>query len=256
MRLVLIGAGHVFNLESALRPLIASERPSIVALELDPDRLQGLRERRQGRRPTKKDRRRAARVYRYLADFQTSVAESFGVEPGGEMLIAADAAEAAGATIALIDRDARETVRRAIKQMGVREKLRMLWAGLVSALPNKKRVSIEKELERYHKDPTAYLDEVRRQFPTVHRVLIQERNEHMANALRRLSVEHERVVAVLGDGHIDGVAQLLGDLSPVVHRLKDLQAAPASGVEWQPARGDRVAFSFTGRSLEGQLRRD
>ncbi|MBI2077333.1 MAG: TraB/GumN family protein [Euryarchaeota archaeon] len=254
MRLVLIGAGHVFNLEGALRPLIAAERPSVVALELDPDRLQGLKERRQGRRPTPEDRRRAGRVYRYLADFQASVAESFGVEPGGEMLIAADAAEAAGAKLALIDRDARETVRRAIRQMGVREKMRMLWMGFVSALPRKKKASIEKELERYHKDPAGYLEEVRRQFPTIHRVLIHERNEHMAAALRRLTVEHERVVAVLGDGHIDGIATLLVDLKPVVHRLKDLQAASGSGVEWQPPRGDRVGFSFSGTSLEGHLR--
>ena len=256
MRLVLIGAGHVFNLEATLRPLIASERPSMVALELDADRYRGLLDRRAGRLPTKEDRRRVGRVYRYLSDFQSSVADSFGVEPGNEMLVAADAAQAAGAGLALIDRNARETVRRAMKQMRFLEKLRLAWTGIWSALPRRRKISIEKELERYHKDPEGYLKEVGRQFPTIHRVLIEERNEHMATELRRLSGEHERVVAVLGDGHIDGIAKMLQDLHPVVHRLKDLQRPPGGDVEWKPPRGDSVSFSFSGQSLEGSLRRE
>lgn len=235
-----------------------AERPDVVALELDEERLRGLLERRSGKRPPAKDVKRHGRIYRALVKFQESVAESYGTEPGGEMLAAVEGAEQIGARIALIDRNAQNAVREIVKRMPLVEKLRFLWTGLVASLPGRQKGTIDAELQRYHADPEAYLEEMGRQFPTIKRVLIDERNDHMAARLRALQPGAKTVVAVVGDGHVPGLSLLLRDLEPVIHRLKDLQAkAPRSGVDWIRLEGTtRIGFSFDATSPEGSLRRE
>lgn len=248
----------MFELRAAIRHLILTERPNVVALELDADRLQGLLARRAGSRPSSADVKRHGRVYRALVKFQESVAESFGAEPGSEMLAAVDAAPLVGARVALIDRNAQQAVKDIVSQMSIWEKLRFFWMGLVSSLPSRKKASIEAELARYHADPEAYLGELGDQFPTIKRVLIDERNVHMADQLRGLARDVPVVLAVVGDGHVPGLVGLLKDLSPVVHRLKDLPAVTSgSAVQWaQPDGTSRVGFSFNATSPEGRLRRE
>lgn len=258
MRLVLVGAGHVFDLRAAIRSILLQERPSVVALELDEDRLRGLLERRAGKKPEAADMKRHGRVYRALVKFQESVAQSYGAEPGGEMLAAVDGAQLVGARVVLIDRNAQGAVNDILKRMSLLEKVRFVWAGLVSSLPGRRKETIEAELQRYHADPSAYLEELGRQFPTIKRVLIDERNEHMAARLRALSGEANTVVAVVGDGHVPGLARLLEDLAPTIHRLRDLQkSAPRDWLQWTPPDGtSKIGFSFETTSPEGSLRRE
>lgn len=256
MRLVLVGTGHVFAIAEAIQSLIQALRPTIVALELDPARHQGLLERRAGRRPDADRERGVPRIYRYLAKYQEAVADSFGVQPGSEMLAATEAAALVGARVELIDRDAEAVVRDVVRRMRWTEKLRFAWTTLYASAFHRKRKTVEEELQRYHRDPEAYLADLGNQFPTVKRVLIDERNEHMAREVRRLLVPDASLLAVVGDGHVPGLARLLADLRPEVHRLRDLPTGPRSGsIEWRMSpSADRAGFSFTGQSL-GDLRR-
>lgn len=257
LRLVLIGAGHVFEIGAPIRHLIHTERPAVVALELDKDRYQGLLQRERGGQPTAAEIKKIPRVYRGLAKFQESVADSFGVRPGQEMLVAAKTAHEVGAKVALIDRHAQSVVRDAFKRMRMREKIRFFWLAFVSALPSKKKGNIEAEIQRYQQNPERYLDELGKEFPTIKKVLIDERNDHMAEKLRALVREHGSVVAVVGDGHVPGLVRMLEAEKPVVHRLKDLRAfVPPAGVTWQVGNDtSRVGFSFPSTSLEAGLRR-
>jgi pheromone shutdown protein TraB len=249
--LVLIGVGHVFEIGGSIRQLIHSERPAVVALELDADRYQGLLQREQGHRPSADEVRRTPRVYRGLAKFQEQVADSFGVKPGQEMLVAARSAQEIGAQVALIDRHAQKTVGEALNRMRLSEKLRFGWAALASFLPSRKKANIEMEIHRYQENPEKYLEQLGSEFPTIKRVLIDERNEHMAARLRDLVAQHGTVVAVVGDGHVPGLVRLLADQSPVVHRLSDLRSAAPTSVRWMGgADTSRVGFSFDGQSLE------
>lgn len=258
MRLVLVGSGHVFDLAPALHGLIDAERPEVVALELDAERFRGLLDRRAGVGGLPERVRRAPRLYRYLARFQDSVADSFGVQAGDEMLAAADAAQSIGAGLALIDRNAEASIRRALGQMGLGEKARLFWSALQGSLFSRRRAAVEVELRRYHADPDRYLDEMGRQFPTLKRILVDERNAHMAGELRALAAQHARVVAVVGDGHVPGLVRLLSDLKPLVVRLPELRARAAEmGLRWKSSPGvGTVGFSFTGKSLEGALSRE
>lgn len=256
MTLVIVGTGHVFHIAEPIRAVIERERPDVVALELDPARFHGLAQREAGTFDPEAARRNAPRLYRALARFQEDVASSLGADLGGEMIAAARAAQSLGSRIALIDQSAEHAVRRLWKEMRWTEKARMLGSGLVGWIPWRRKDAVEAEVARYQSDPVAYLEEVGRQYPTVKRILIDERNAHMARHLRGLAETHERVVAVVGDGHVDGLVQLLTELAPRTVRLAELRKGIAPLVEWRFGAGaDRVGFSFDQESPEGTLRR-
>lgn len=255
MRLFILGTGHVLDVAEAVRAVIRAERPKIVALELDSDRYQGLLQRRStGRTPRPPPE--AGRVYRYLARFQESMGDAFGVQPGTEMLVAADAAQEVGAQVALIDLNAQAFVAQAMKRMTWREKGKLLWSSLAAAFPRRGTRHVEAELKRYQADPERYLDDLGREYPTMRRTLIDERDDHMAARLREIAPTEGAVVAVVGDGHVPGLVRRLKDLGPLVYRLKDLRGRVGAGpVQWRMSGPGEVGFSFEGRSLEGALRR-
>ena len=82
---------------------------------------------------------------------------------------------------------------------------------------------MERELERFEEDESAFLQELAKDLPSVKRVLIDERNSHMAIAVRTLEARHGSVVAVVGEGHLEGLRALLADRSPDVVRLRELR---------------------------------
>ncbi|HUR62327.1 MAG TPA: TraB domain-containing protein [Candidatus Thermoplasmatota archaeon] len=227
--LTLIGAGHVFRIEQAITQAIQALRPDVVFVELDQGRLDALLHRqRTGSMP---DARGAGMVQKRLARFQQEVAGLYGADVGGEMLAAVQAGQSVGARIALIDDPADQTLGRALREITLREKLRavgmLLGNGARALLPGRDaKGEVEAELQRYQDDPTGVMDELRRKFPTIHRVVIRERDERMASRIRAhlapgTGARHG--LAVLGDGHLNGMLPLLADLAPAVYRLPDVR---------------------------------
>lgn len=212
----LIGTGHVFDIGAKVREEIRRRAPQVVGIELDPPRYHALRNK-------SKDRKGLPLAYRILADFQTRIANSYGVEAGDEMLAASDEARALGVPLALIDADAQQTFAKLRREMGFRERMRLLGSlavGLV--LPGK---SVDKQVDAMQEDYSVYFAEMGDKFPTLKRVLLDERNVHMARALREMARTQDRIVAVMGDGHVDGVRDLLAKdgIGVATVRLKELR---------------------------------
>ncbi|MHB8606562.1 MAG: TraB/GumN family protein [Thermoplasmatota archaeon] len=213
----LLGTGHVFDLGARVRSEIFRRFPHAIAIELDAARYHALR-------TPKSERARGRGVAQMLADFQERLAESYGVEAGSEMLAAADAARDLGLPLVFIDRDARDTFRRLFAEMKFGERIRLLASALGGMLLPAK--SVEKQLDAMTEDYASTFEELGAKFPTVKRVLIDERNAHMTAMLAALVVTNPRVVAVMGDGHVDGVEAMLRARGIPVEtvRLKALRA--------------------------------
>ncbi len=214
--LTLLGVGHVFDLESSIRSAIRRRAPKVVALELDPARFAYLMDRQP--RPARLS------VFAMLAQFQSRIAEEYGVQVGDEMVAAAKAAREIGCEVALIDQDSRVTLGRAWQEMSFPERIRLVVFAISGLFVRRKRV--EAELDRFYSDERGYLEQFSRELPTVKRILIDERDAHMARALHELHAAKGEVVAVVGDGHIDGLGRLLQDVPLEVVRLRDLQKPP------------------------------
>lgn len=230
--LTLVGVGHVFDLTRQVREVILSRRPGVVGLELDRARFYALEH---------GARRGGPPMYLLMSLFQKRVADMYGTSVGGEMLAAAKAAKDVGARVALLDRDSLEMFRAWIGGMPVRERVKLLVSMFTSFFVTKERV--EAELKKYDEDQVGYLEMFAQELPHTKRVLIDDRNVHMAGVLRSLHAEGARVVAVVGDGHVEGIRGHLADLPLEVIRLRDLRSGstpPPPATE----DGQSVTFSF------------
>ncbi len=215
--ITLLGVSHVFRLGPRIHAEIERRRPDLIALELDPGRLQALEE--PGRV------RRTPGVYGLLAGFQRRIAEQYGAEVGEEMLAARNAGRRHGIPVALIDIDSRVTWRSLWASLRPLELLRLLFSVFGSLFVG--REQIERELHHYQEDSAGFMDALGRDFPAVKEVLVDRRNAHMANELRRLQEAYQDIVAIVGDGHVQGLSTLLGEEVVEVVRLWELRPPEA-----------------------------
>lgn len=226
--ITLVGVGHVFDISRQVRQIILENAPVAVGLELDRDRLAVLLARDAGD-PIPEPRG-------FLARFQQRMARDFGVEPGDEMLAGYKAGAEINAKVYLIDMHINTVMMRVTQQLTVRERLGMIGAALASPFIRKK--TVERELERFQENEEEYWEEIGRTMPTVKRVMLDERNGHMARALLKLEQEHGSVLAVVGDAHVPGMAKLLPHNEHREIRLKEVKA-------WKPGEPDSTGGSFT-----------
>jgi pheromone shutdown-related protein TraB len=205
--IVLIGTGHVFNLSQALISVFEEKQPEIVCVELDNQRYQALMLKQSDPESYKNREKNVPIIYKMLARFQESMANEYGVTAGQEMITAINYARSHQLPVAFIDMNAQNLFSRMLKSMSISEKLKLLLSGFGGFFISKKNV--EKELEKIEKDFDKYIIEVGKRFPTIKRVLIDERDQHMVQQLITAGEKHERVVAVIGDGHVPGISKLL-----------------------------------------------
>ncbi len=215
--ITIIGVGHVFAISDRLSQMIHARAPQVVCIELDPARYQALLERRRSRR--------IPLQYSLLAMFQARMAGEFGVEAGDEMIAAATAARTVNAQLAFIDVDASKMLAMLWSEMTTKEKLSLLFGALVGLVSSKERV--EEEMEAYYSNEESYMDSVGAQFPAVKKVLIDDRNRIMARRIDSLAAVNDRIVAVVGDGHVPGIVRELGREDVEVVRLRELVGSPS-----------------------------
>jgi pheromone shutdown-related protein TraB len=205
----LIGTAHVSR-ESAdlVGQVIKQQKPDTVCLELCEARYQSL---------TQKDRWQNTNLVKVikekkaflllsnlmLAYFQKRIGQKLGINPGEEMMRAVEAAERAEATIHLADRDIRTTLSRTWRLMGFWTKMKLLAQILVSG--GKLDSISEEEVENMKKQDVleALIAEIGEELPEVKRILIDERDQYLANKIR--TAPGKKVVAVVGAGHVPGI---------------------------------------------------
>ena len=224
---LLVGSAHVIDLAAGLRRLLESRPLDAVAVELDAERAATVLAPPETRRP---GRGGAPLMLRLWGHLQARLGQELGGGfAGDEMRTAADIARNRQLPILLIDDPIRETLARLLRALSLRERVSLL-AGAVIGLFLPARV-VERQLDRYTEAPAPFLEEVRRAYPSVARVLLDERNEHMADRLvdaRRRG--YGRVAAVVGDAHLPGLREALERRGVPVESvsLAELRAPPTA----------------------------
>ena len=119
-----------------------------------------------------------------------------------------------------VDVSAIDAIQRMWSQMGLSERVRYRLSGIRDRFGGKKRIS--KVQKDYSSDEAGYVEAMRRKYPTMVRVLIDERNAYMAARILEICQTHKDVVAVMGDGHVDGIIPLLGGMEIRTVRLGEI----------------------------------
>lgn len=211
--LILVGVGHVFDIGKKIEEIIEKERPDAVALELDFNRANALKSK-------VKKGGNVNLLYYVMAKLQNAIAKKFSGEVGREMLSAINKAESMNIPLHYIDMDSREIINRLWLNLSFRKKISILFSSFLSLFISRK--SIEKEIKNFEKEGEKKMEEIGKNFPELKKILIDERNEYMAEELRKILNENEKVVAIVGEGHIIGLKNLLNDFDIKIIHLSEL----------------------------------
>lgn len=223
---LLLGSAHVVDLSGPLREVLSGRVLDAIAVELDPERAQALMA------PGGRGRRASSAPLfaRLWAVVQRRLGSEIGAGvPGAEMKVAIEVAGARHVPVFLIDDPIRVTLANLVRSMSLKERVTLLTSAVVGLfLPTR---IVHREMDRYAESPGEFTDELRRVSPTTARVLLDDRNEHMADRLAVLRQKgYARMAAVVGDAHLEGLRAALarrGLPSEVVH-FSELRSAKAS----------------------------
>jgi pheromone shutdown protein TraB len=216
-QITLVGVGHVFDISSQVKDIIATVQPDVVALELDRNRLQALL-------TPGEERGDLPFFHTLLASLQERIAKKYGVATGSEMKAAAQMAEEHAIGILCIDMDVRVTMNRLWHDISLRKKVLFMLSGISSLFISKKRV--EAEITSFETGPQTYLQQMRSTFPELYTILIEKRNQYMTSQLMHAVEIYDCIVAFVGEGHISGMQDLLPDdeITVSVIHLSDLRS--------------------------------
>lgn len=241
----LIGTAHVSQ-ESVDEVLaeIDSFTPDVIAVELDAGRYAGLK--KQGEEPEVGDILKSGNFNQLLVQWvlgyiQRRIGMDVGVEPGAEMKAAIEAAEMRGVQIGLIDRDIRITLQRFWGTMTVWEKVKMIYA-LGASVIGVDQGEIDIESLKQQDVISAALEEFRTFSPHGAKALIDERDAYLAHQLIGLAGRYERVLAVIGAGHRQGIEQYL--LNPSTLPPMAELTAPVKSYPWGKIIGAAMILMF------------
>lgn len=229
----LLGTAHVATASvEAVKQNIEEWKPDIVAVELCKSRHDALtQDKRLDRegllKVIKEGKAPMVLLQSLLAAEQRKLGLDEGQQPGAELLAAVEAAEEYELRVELVDRDIQTTLRRAWKNMSLKEKTGLMWALLAEDESNE-----ELELEQMLADKdllTSLMEELRDVSPGAGSVLIDERDEFIARKISGIRSQG-KVLAVLGAGHLDGVSKLLEEkVDASEQRIAELSIVPKGG---------------------------
>ena len=205
----LIGTAHVSR-ESTQRvqEVISEMKPETVCIELCESRYKSMTQKNRWQDTDLLKVIREKKAFLLLSNlmlayFQKKIGEKLGVKPGAEILQAISSAEAVGARIHLADRDIRTTLSRAWRLMGMWTKLKLLFQ-LTTSIGEMGDITEEEIEEMKKKDVLeALLSEMGQSLPEIRRILIDERDQYLAEKIR--NAPGNRIVAVVGAGHVPGI---------------------------------------------------
>ncbi|MEY6432522.1 TraB/GumN family protein [Thioalkalicoccus limnaeus] len=235
--ITLLGTAHVSRASANMvRALLEQGQYDAVAVELCRSRYNALMDPAALSRMDLFSVIREGRVYMVVASlalsaYQQRLADQFGIEPGAEQRMAVRLAKEQDLSLLLIDREVGVTLRRLSGNMGWWRRY-TLFVGLLIAMVSREQIT-EEEIERLKEGDVleTTFAELAEDRQDLYVPLIEERDHYMAARLRAEIAEHgyRRVLAVVGAGHLEGVARHLRapDAAPPAESVQALEQVPS-----------------------------
>jgi pheromone shutdown-related protein TraB len=228
-QILLIGTAHISQSSvDEVNDVIEQEKPDTVCIELCASRHQAMMDKDQWKNMDIFKVVREGKSFLLFANlimtaFQKRLGSQLGVKPGAEMLAAVQASERVNSELLLADRDVKITLQRTWRGMPFWGRMKVL-SQLLASLFIREEISKE-EIEKL-KESDALSEAMQMladQSPDMKRILIDERDQFMAEKIRQ--APGKRIVAVVGAGHVKG---LTGELERE-HNLAELETVPPPG---------------------------
>jgi pheromone shutdown-related protein TraB len=215
--IILVGTAHISQ-ESIVevRAAIETEKPDCVAIELDQQRLGGIKNPEAWKnlditKVLKENQGLVLLANLTLASFQRRLGSGVGVKPGEEMRAAIDTAEELHIPAVMVDRPIQTTLRRAWGKNSLFGKCKLLVTLISSAFSSEQISAEDVEELKNSNEMDSMMNELAEYLPVVKTVLIDERDTYLASHIWQCP--GGKVLAVLGAGHLPGVTARLEKLA-------------------------------------------
>ena len=209
--IILVGTAHVSKESVQLvSSVIEEQKPETVCVELCQSRYQSIKQKERWQdtdivKVIKEKKSFLLLSNLLLASFQKRIAKKLDIKPGQEMIQAIESAETIGADVHLADRDIRTTLARTWRAMGFWGKIKLLFH-IIMSMGEVEELN-EEDIEKMKQQDVleSLLAEVGKSLPVLKNILIDERDQYLAEKIRK--APGEKIVAVVGAGHISGIKE-------------------------------------------------
>ena len=211
----LLGTSHIA--ESSLRDVkktVAELEPTIIAIELDKERLVALLTPELKGSVRLRDIRHVGLqgwLFAALGGWaERKLGSVVGVDPGADMLEAVNLAKKHKIKVALIDQPIRKTLSRLSKELTWRERGRFV-IDIIKGIFQRKKLPFNLSSVPDQDLVTQLLEQLRPRYPSIYKTLVHERNVYMTKKLKQLVRMNPdaTILAVVGAGHVKGMHKLL-----------------------------------------------
>jgi pheromone shutdown-related protein TraB len=232
--IIIIGTAHISKKnQEQVKDTIDSEKPDVVAVELDKNRFYGIMSKKE-RKIKFSDIFKSKKpglflVYYFLFTFQKKIAKKFNIQPGAEMIQAIKSAKENNAKLLLADRDAQLTLQKLLKTLSFRDKINLFLSG----------PKIKKELgddfdintilqETEKKEDSEKLNNIMKIFMKRHKklkkIMIDERDQFIAYNLQQAVKDPlvNKIVCVVGAGHLPGIIENIDNKNINIKKILSL----------------------------------
>lgn len=213
--LYIIGTSHIAPQSlNEVRNFIETNKPEIVALELDKSRLHAIVSGKKGDKMSISKYGLKGYLFAKIGHYaEHKLGGQTGVKPGDEMKLAYELAQKHHLKIALIDQDIQITLKKL--KISWREKWNFL-VDIVKGFYNYlmgKPPEISFDLRNVPSEEliVKMISQVKDRYPNLYNVLIEERNEYMAKKLFALMKMYPeaKILAVVGAGHANDIIEIV-----------------------------------------------
>lgn len=229
-KVTIIGTAHVSKeSREQVRNVIEEEQPDRVCVELDESRYRSLTSESGWADMNLVETIREGQGFTLfltllLSIYQRRLGLEQDIKPGEELLEAVETAKENSIEFSLVDRDINETFSRALDQLTLWEKIKLLSSFFV--------VEEEMDVEDLKQEDmlSTLVRELEEEFPSIKRTFLDERNEYMAEKI--LEEDFDHAVAVVGAAHVEGLADELRKTEEDFTEDEDVQEDTGFSVPW------------------------
>jgi len=218
----ILGTAHVSRKSiEAVEQIVKNDKPDTICVELCDSRLASVKD------PDHWKKLDIFKVFKQrkmylllstliLSSFQKKIGKG-DVKPGDEMRKAIHEADRTKARLITVDREIQITLKRAWGNVGFFSKMYLLSA-LITSLLVKEDVSEEKIEEMKSDDALKDLfSQLPKRYGHIKKVIIEERDEYLAEKIRNAAFKSKKLLAVVGAGHLEGILKHIEEPKDITH---------------------------------------
>ena len=210
--LTTIGTSHIaIQSVNQVKNYIQKNQPEIITLELDKKRFPALFQERKFKISDIRKMGIKPFLFNIIGAYvEKKLGKLVGVSPGSEMKIAVTEGLKYKAKIFLIDKDIQLTLKNLFKEITWKEKFKFV-KDISTSFFKKKKLPFDLRKVPPKKVINKLLEQLKNSYPSVHKVLIQDRNIYMASKLKVLLKAHpeKNILAIIGAGHEDEIIRIV-----------------------------------------------